>query len=392
MQTVERAGGFPTAETIQKPRHTPGSLGFGPLFWAARDAVIVIDIPRIEMIFCNPAVETVYGYTPGELEGQQVSMLLPERLREMARGAVRSFMDDDRGRLELDTPMEIPSLHKSGEDIIVEFTVSQLDIPGEQLAFVIARDVTERKRLESERDALLADAQATLLKANELAALKSDFVAMIAHEAGNPIAAISGMMELWGRDDLQDDQRKRLSHAIRSEVRLLQRLVSDVQNATSMDRGEFSVSPEPVPLPHLIDDAILAMKDQLAMHAFTLEPVPDVTILADRERITQVLQNLLGNAVKYTPPGTPVTLRARSCDGHVHIDVIDEGSGISQEDLEHIFTKFGRGRNATGHRVPGMGLGLYLSRGIVHDHGSTLFATSAPGKGTTFSFDLAEAS
>jgi len=396
MQTVNPVDGSP-AVIVAKGRLGPSDLGFGPLFWAARDAVIVCDVARNSVLCCNPATEAIYGYRPDELEGQPFDIFLPDHLKPSIRAQsadyILNLMSGGR-KLDrrLDAPLVLPAVHKTGRDLIVEFTVNPLEVPGETLVFVIVRDITERKRLEAERNTLLADIQETLRQTQELARLKSDFVAMVAHEVGNPIAAICAMLDLLDRDDLPAGTRDQIRASLRTEVDLLQRLVQDFQVASNLRQGRFTSHKEPISLDDLLTEATTSARAHLSDHDFRLESVPDVTVLADADRISQVLNNLLGNAAKYTPPGTRVTLRARRENGRVHIDIIDEGPGISEEDLEHIFTKFGRGRDATGQRVPGMGLGLYLSRGIVQDHGSTLFATSARGKGTTFSFDLAEIS
>ncbi|MBA2277277.1 MAG: ATP-binding protein, partial [Chloroflexia bacterium] len=125
--------------------------------------------------------------------------------------------------------------------------------------------------------------------------------------------------------------------------------------------------------------------------AFTVvNTVDDTTVLADPVRIGQVLRNLLGNAVKYTPPGTPVELRARPADapGWVRVEVADQGDGIHPDDLDRIFDKFGRGRRSSSGWIAGTGLGLYLSRRIVYLHGSDLTVTTTTGAGATFGFDL----
>ncbi|MGI8485021.1 MAG: sensor histidine kinase [Thermomicrobiales bacterium] len=121
-----------------------------------------------------------------------------------------------------------------------------------------------------------------------------------------------------------------------------------------------------------------------------MEPGPITRVLADPELIGQVLRNLLGNALKHTPPGTLVTLRASRANGRVRIEVADEGPGIHQDDLPRIFKKFGRGHDAQGHRRAGMGLGLYLSRRIIEVHGGGLIVETEIGRGTTFSFELEE--
>ena len=119
-----------------------------------------------------------------------------------------------------------------------------------------------------------------------------------------------------------------------------------------------------------------------------MSPAPDVRVWCDAERISQVLRNLLDNAAKHTPPGTPVALRAHREDTRVRIEVADRGPGLPAEDVALIFEKFGRGHQAAAQQTPGAGLGLYLSRQIVEAHGSELTVESAPGTGTVFAFDL----
>ncbi len=111
-------------------------------------------------------------------------------------------------------------------------------------------------------------------------------------------------------------------------------------------------------------------------------------VLADPERVGQVLRNLLSDAVKYSPEGTPIELRAARKNGRVRIEVADRGPGIRPEDLARIFEKFGRGRDREGRKVPGVGLGLYLSRRIVRAHGTDLTVETESGRGSVFGFEL----
>ena len=111
-------------------------------------------------------------------------------------------------------------------------------------------------------------------------------------------------------------------------------------------------------------------------------------MLADPERIGQVLRNLLENAAKYSPAGAPIALRARARGSRMRIEVADRGPGIPPQAQRRIFEKFERGRDARGERVPGVGLGLYLSRRLVRMHGSQLTVAPRPGGGATFAFTL----
>jgi PAS domain S-box-containing protein len=369
---------------------SPDELGLGPLFWASRDAVLVGDAGG--RILCwNPAAEELYGFTAEEVVGQSFEMLIPEDSREQIERLAQSIMGEPGSQPHLPAPVEMPALHRSGRKLFVEFSVSPMVVNGEFLGFATIRDCTERKRLETERDTLLENAQETVRRAEELARLKADLSSLIAHELGNPLGAMGAMIELLDRDDLTVDQRSQLLSSMRGETKLLQRLVEDIRAAASMERGEFSVGMEPVEVDELLQSVEISCHSLLADHEFQVEPAPHIRVLADQERISQVLRNLLANAAKYTPSGTCVRLRAVPLDGRVRIEVEDAGPGISPADLEHIFTKFGRGRDTSGRRIPGMGLGLFLSRQIVQRHGGDLVATSEPGIGTIFSFELQEA-
>jgi signal transduction histidine kinase len=111
-------------------------------------------------------------------------------------------------------------------------------------------------------------------------------------------------------------------------------------------------------------------------------------VLADPERIGQVLRNLLSNAAKYSPEGTPIELRVIGKEGRVRVEIADQGQGIHPDDVPRIFEKFGRGSDREKHRTPGVGLGLYLSQRIVRRHGSELTVQTRVGEGSVFGFEL----
>jgi signal transduction histidine kinase len=192
------------------------------------------------------------------------------------------------------------------------------------------------------------------------------------------------------RDGVSDTQRAHLLSMARSEAVILQRLVDDIRDAVTIEREYFAVALRPVQVSSLLAGAAASAEFMMDDHELVVGEAPHAWVLADAERIGQVLRNLLGNAVKYTPPGTRIELRARQEDGSVVIEVADQGPGIASDDLDRIFAKFVRGRDASGNQMPGAGLGLYLSRRIVLAHGADLRVASAPGAGTTFRFALKE--
>jgi signal transduction histidine kinase len=279
-------------------------------------------------------------------------------------------------------------LHKNGTEVPLELTVSEVRVEDTLLFSAILRDITERKKLDAERAALLAVEQEHSKRLRELATLKADFTTMVAHELGAPLAAIRALADMLATGDINPDTAAQVLAAIQSEAAVLTALVADVQTAASVERDDFMIQVQPTPLLLLLNNATAFACTLPGNHPLTLHLDRNVTVLADPERIGQVLRNLVSNAAKYTPDGTPIAVRAVLQGMHVRVEVVDTGPGIEQRDMHHIFEKFGRGRDQLGRAVPGIGVGLYLSRRIVRAHGFDLTVTSTPGRGSTFGFEL----
>jgi signal transduction histidine kinase len=218
--------------------------------------------------------------------------------------------------------------------------------------------------------------------------LKADFTAMVAHELGSPLAAIRGFCDMLDTGALNPAEQTQAVAAIRTEAEALTALVSDVRNAANVERADFTIDRRPVAINALLNEAATFATTLPGHHTLTLQCIDDVQVCVDRERIGQVLRNLLSNAAKYSHPGAPIELRAWMRPGVVRIEVTDHGPGIHPEDRARIFEKFGRGRDCTGRNVAGVGLGLYLSRRIVQAHGSALEVTSTVDVGSVFAFEL----
>jgi signal transduction histidine kinase len=255
-------------------------------------------------------------------------------------------------------------------------------------AILAVGGLVELRRVAAERTSLLKSERAYSARLAELAALKADFNAIVAHELGTPVAAISRLADALATGELDAKRQADVLDAFRSEVALLEKLAADVTAAARDEREDFDVKPQPTPVADLLAGAAAVAKALPGNHPLTVEAPRGVQVYADPVRIGQVLRNLLCNAAKYSPPGTPITLCARVGPKRVRIEVVDRGTGIHPADLDRIFRKFGRGRNTDGQRVPGLGLGLYLSRRIVRMHGGELTVSSRPGAGSTFGFEL----
>jgi len=255
-------------------------------------------------------------------------------------------------------------------------------------AVVAVGGVVELRHIGAQRAALLAVERENSRRLRELAVLKADFTAMVAHELGSPLAAIRGFADMLGVEGLSPAERGQALASIQAEAGVLTGLVADVQSAASIERDDFSVRRRPMPLEALLADAAALVSTLPGHHRLRVTSDTPAAVWADPDRILQVLRNLLSNAAKYSPEGTPIELRTRCGADCVRIEVADYGYGIHPDDMARIFEKFGRGRDQSGQKVAGVGLGLYLSRRIVRMHGSDLAATSTVGEGSVFGFDL----
>jgi signal transduction histidine kinase len=187
--------------------------------------------------------------------------------------------------------------------------------------------------------------------------------------------------------ELQPDQRDSFLALIADETNRLATLIADVLDTSRIEAGTFSYVFDDVDLAELVREVAAAAEvgqDEVPVRATVADVVP--TIRADRERLRQVLANLVENAVKYSPAGGTVEVRTTAVNGQVIVGVRDQGSGIAAEDQSLIFEKFGRARS--GKTLPGTGLGLFIARSIAEAHGGTLEVRSAPGEGATFTLAL----
>lgn len=228
--------------------------------------------------------------------------------------------------------------------------------------------------------------------------VKDDFVATVSHELRTPLTSIMGYLELIRGD--HEDQTSPLSDETLFYLGVVDRnaehllaLVSDLLTTAQTTAGTVHISPSQVDLQRLVSRSVESTAPRFSAAGVTLEhtglPVPEVYV--DARRISQVLDNLLSNALKYTPRGGTVTVstlvEARACA----IVVSDSGIGMSGTDLDHVFEKFHRAQTATSRQIPGIGLGLAITKSIVDAHGGTITMTSTLGEGTTVTVRLPRA-
>jgi PAS domain S-box-containing protein len=232
-----------------------------------------------------------------------------------------------------------------------------------------------------------------MTEARETERLKDQFVSLISHELRTPLSSILGYLELVMDDDeppLTDQQRQYLSTVERNAQRLL-RLVGDLLFTAQVDAGRFTLQPEDVDLAGVVRAAEETARVTAATRGVAVRvDVPDegLVVRGDALRLGQACDNLVSNAVKFTPSGGQVTLGLRAIGDRAVLSVTDTGVGIPTGEQGRLFTSFFRASTARRNAVPGVGLGLTITKAITTAHGGTLDVTSAEGRGTTFTLSL----
>ncbi len=223
----------------------------------------------------------------------------------------------------------------------------------------------------------------------ELDRLKDEFVSSISHELRTPLTSISGYVELLLEEEQSPEKRGHLTIVERNADRLLA-LVSDLLFAARLQYGRLELEAQPVDLRELVEQSVESARPRAAAATVDLRlDTADVPLIqGEPARLAQLLDNLVSNAIKFTPGGGHVSVSLSEKDGSVCIQVSDTGIGITDEERERLFERFFRSQSALEAQIQGTGLGLYISKAIVEAHGGRIGVESEAGTGTTFIVEL----
>jgi PAS domain S-box-containing protein len=323
----------------------------------------------------NRGAERIYGYSADEVRGQHVSILVPDDHRDEVPLIVEHVLAGNSVE-----DFETVRVRKDGQRIDVALTVAPTRDSGGRITgySAIARDVTEHKRAEQ-----------NLKEAREEAdRLKQEFFSLVSHELRTPLASIKGYSELLlsGDGGERSAEQRRFLEVITRNTNRLERLVDDLLLVARVEAGTFSLEAREVDVGRLISDCVEAAKpladDKNIDLIFQAEPVGSCS--ADGHRLEQLLDNLISNALKYTPEGGQVATRLGRENGYVRIEVEDSGIGIPAKEQQFLFDRFFRATSATAEAIPGVGLGLTVVKAIVEAHRGRIQVESEEGRGTTF--------
>jgi signal transduction histidine kinase len=259
----------------------------------------------------------------------------------------------------------------------------RLESAYEEMTALHAELVQAQRQLGRDRRRLAR----ALEQAEEAVRTRDEVLAIISHDLRNPLGTVTmaaGLLEL----PLGEEKKAEQIAIIRRAAAGMQRLLGDLLDVSAVESGSFSIELAPVSLGSLLHEITGMMGSHAEARGQRIEcrvepELPEVP--ADRHRLAQVLSNLVGNAVKFTPEGGRLTLSAEATDGEVIVAVRDTGPGIPADDLPHIFDRFW---HTSRVRRGGAGLGLAISKGIVEAHGGRIWATCPPEGGSVFSFAL----
>jgi len=274
-------------------------------------------------------------------------------------------------------------VHADGHRVVVQFR--SVAVRGSPSLFLsLVTDVTDRTRASEEREAALLEAEAAVRSRDEI-------LAIVSHDLRNPLGTISMTAGLLERETDADRRRIQVD-IVRRAVAAMGRLIQDLLDVNQIESGRLSVSPEPVDARTLLDEARPGLDLQASQNNQALEwvaPERPLMVMGDRVRIAQVLTNLTGNAIKFTPAGGRIVVELVRDGDMARFSVTDTGPGIGAEDVPRIFDRFWQAKDRP--RRGGVGLGLAISHGIVKAHGGRLWVTSQRGEGSSFCFTIPRA-
>ena len=371
--------------TQLRARRDAGSVGasYAKLLDSTPDAIVIANQTG-HVVLANTHAHTLFGYPPGELVGQPVETLLPERLRQVHVAHRHAYRAQPRTRA-MGMGLELHGRRKDGSEFPVEISLCPLEVNGDAMVMSAIRDITDRKRIQRE----LEQKNAELAAANHA---KDTFLANMSHELRPPLHGIIGytgtlLMRLPGA--LNDEQQDQL-RTVRASAHHLLELINELLDVARLNAGrtEFHLTEQDIGAIAL--DVVAALRPQAETKGLALElKLPEAPLFArtDARALRQILINLVGNAIKFTGEGS-VLLAARRSDGvdpdALELSVADTGPGIADEDRERIFQPFERLADRIDPATEGTGLGLYLSLRLAEQLGGAIRVEPREPRGSVF--------
>jgi PAS domain S-box-containing protein len=326
------------------------------------DAVYIYSLVENKFTSLNPAGQTLTGYTEKELLRFGLGKLIAPEYQELVQKMIAQ-----KSKKDLPTIYEIEIIRKDGSRIPVEISSRATYSGGKPVEVLgIARDISERKHTEKQKEI---------------------FLSLITHELKNPLTSIKMYTDLLERTE-KNKQKLTYFDTMQNQITALTMLMNDFLEVSKIRVGRFSVEKERFNLDDVVRDAVYTFKTTDATHKIARRGTIDLELIGDKNRIRQVIVNLISNAIKYSPQAKRVLVSVKRDTMNAVVQVRDYGIGIPKQDYKKIFELFYRTAFAEKGNIKGHGLGLFICREIIKSHNGSIWVKSILGKGSTFYFTL----
>jgi len=358
---------------------------FAKAFQASPDGLVISRIDDEVVLEVNDSFVSMFGYARDEIIGEtlvQVGVYADTESRERALKILKehNFVRD----------CELTMKRKSGEVRWILFSAEPMELRGEHCWLMLSRDITERKRIEEEREQVLLREKRAREEAETASRMKDEFLATISHELRTPLTAIVGWANLLTHRSLTESQTRHALQVIDQSARSQTKLVEDILDTSRIIAGRLRLDAHALEIAWVFQAAIDVIRPSAEAKRISLEVVIDERggiVFGDANRLQQVIWNLLWNAVKFTNEGGRVEARLSRTDGQIEISVTDNGMGIDPQFLPYVFDRFRQADSTSTRKYGGLGLGLAIVRYLVEMHGGSVSASS-PGKGQGATFNV----
>ena len=343
------------------------------------DAIITLNSQGIVQSF-NPGAENIFQYQAVEVIGKNVKILMPENIALHHDQYLHDFSveyksnptDINSNLNNIGISRELFGVKKDKSEFPIELTINAKIIDGEILITGVLRDITERKKVDR---------------------LKNEFISTVSHELRTPLTAIKGSLDLVtkGLNITLPEQASTMIDIANRNVERLLTLINDILDISKLESGEINFLIEEINIQSFIDSCI-ALNQEYAKKYNTkficTHCDKDININVDKDRLSQVMSNLLSNAAKYSPDETPVEISTYLTNKTIRISVKDYGHGVPEEFRTRLFEKFTQSASGNTRQVGGTGLGLNISKNIIEKLGGNIGFESVIDEGSTFYFEF----